>query len=158
LQQHKPEQAIQRLNQRISKYPSIPAFYEILGLVYVNQKNYGKAEESYRKALSLDSNRSEIYSLLGELYLAQNSLDKAIQEFETSRKLHPKSVPVHILLGTLNGARNANDQAEFHYREALKLDPQATVPNNNLAWLLAESGSNLDEALRLAQVANDKTP
>jgi tetratricopeptide (TPR) repeat protein len=40
----------------------------------------------------------------------------------------------------------------------LKLDPQAPVAANNLAWILAESGSNLDEALALARIAKDKLP
>jgi Flp pilus assembly protein TadD len=32
------------------------------------------------------------------------------------------------------------------------------VAANNLAWMLAESGGDLDEALRLAQVAQEKLP
>jgi tetratricopeptide (TPR) repeat protein len=132
--------------------------YEILGQVYFTQKNYAKAEESYRKSLSLDGNRMETYNLLGELYVAQNSVDKAIGEFENGLKLDPKSISLHTIVGMLMESRNMKDKAELHYREAIKLDPQTPVANNNLAWLLAESGVKLDEALRLAQTADEKMP
>src|SRR5262249_14812137 len=56
LKQGKPDKAIQRVTQQIAQYPNQPALYEVLGQVYLDQKNYSKAEEAYRKLLSLDSN------------------------------------------------------------------------------------------------------
>jgi tetratricopeptide (TPR) repeat protein len=40
----------------------------------------------------------------------------------------------------------------------LELDPSAPVAANNLAWTYAESGSNLDIALQLAQTAQRGLP
>jgi Flp pilus assembly protein TadD len=54
--------------------------------------------------------------------------------------------------------QNRLDKAQFHYREALKTDPEFPIAANNLAWILAESGKELDEALRLAKIARDKQP
>jgi tetratricopeptide (TPR) repeat protein len=158
VQQRKSERAVQRINKQIEQFPKQAGLYNVLGQVYMADKNYSKADESYRKALSIDASNLDAYNLLGQLYVAQNSIDKAIQEFESALKLNPKSVSAHTVLGMLNDVRNASDKAQLHYREALKLDPQSPIAANNLAWLLAQSGANLDEALGLARTANEKLP
>jgi Tfp pilus assembly protein PilF len=83
---------------------------------------------------------------------------KAIAELETALKLDPKSVAGHTMLGSLHEINKDPTRAQSQYREALKLDPQTAVAANNLAWILAESGGNLDEALALARIAKDKLP
>jgi Flp pilus assembly protein TadD len=50
------------------------------------------------------------------------------------------------------------DQARDHYQKALKIDPRFPTAANNLAYLYAEKGENLDEALTLAQGAKERVP
>ncbi len=158
LQQGKSEMAIQRLNQQIGNHPEDAVLYRLLGQVFLKQKNYPKAEESYRKAIALDRNDLEAFSLLGQLFMVQNAGDKAINEFENVLRIDSKSISAHIILGSIHEIRNNRDKAQFHYRQALKLDPHSAVASNNLAWLLAESGGSLDEALDLARTAMEKLP
>jgi Flp pilus assembly protein TadD len=44
------------------------------------------------------------------------------------------------------------------YQKVLALDPRAAVAANNLAYMHAEAGTNLDIALNLAQVAKAELP
>jgi tetratricopeptide (TPR) repeat protein len=44
------------------------------------------------------------------------------------------------------------------YEEAVKLDSNLAVAKNNLAYLMAEDGKNLDRALDLAQEAKSQLP
>src|SRR5262249_38612358 len=106
----------------------------------------------------IDPKNTEAYTLLGQLYVAQHSVDKATQEFENELKVDPQSATAHTFLGMLYEMRSSRDQAQLHYREALKLFPESPIAGNNLAYLLAESGENLDEALRLARATNEKYP
>jgi len=48
--------------------------------------------------------------------------------------------------------------AQQRYERAVQLDPNAAVASNNLAWLYAQNGGNLDVALQLAQVAKRQLP
>jgi len=50
------------------------------------------------------------------------------------------------------------DLSEKHYRAALQINPQFAPAANNLAYILAESNRDLNEALILAQTAKEKMP
>jgi tetratricopeptide (TPR) repeat protein len=156
--QNKPEKAIQLLSQQIAQNPKQPGLFELLGQIYLKQKNYSKAEETYRKALAIDKNNIAAYSLLGRLFIIQNSHAKAIQEFKNVLKINPKSVVAHLMLGQIYEALNDRETAKFQYREALELDPKSPVAANNMAWILADSGGDIEEALKLAQIAIGKLP
>ena len=63
------------------------------------------------------------------------------------------------MLGLLMHAQRNTRAAIEHYEKAVKLDPRTAAPAaNNLAWLYAESGQNLDRALELAQMARLHLP
>jgi Tfp pilus assembly protein PilF len=48
------------------------------------------------------------------------------------------------------------DDARKLYERVLQLDSDNALAKNNLAWLLAEHGGNIDVALKLAQQAKEK--
>jgi Flp pilus assembly protein TadD len=50
------------------------------------------------------------------------------------------------------------DEAKRKYEDALGIDSRATVAANNLAWILAESGDDLNRALELAKTATASSP
>jgi Tfp pilus assembly protein PilF len=62
------------------------------------------------------------------------------------------------MAGMILQAQGKNDNAKKRYERAIRLDPRAAVAANNLAWLYAEQGQNLDAALQLAQSAKAELP
>ena len=57
------------------------------------------------------------------------------------------------MLGVILEIRGRSSEAERAYEQVLEANPTAAVAANNLAWLYAERGANLDVALRRAQEA-----
>jgi tetratricopeptide (TPR) repeat protein len=55
-------------------------------------------------------------------------------------------------------ARQKYDKAKEHYQKALKINPNFAPAANNLAYLFAETGENIDIALNLAQSATQQFP
>ena len=70
--------------------------------------------------------------------------------------------PAHLIaymsLGTIYQQKGDIKEAESYYREALGIRKDFAPAANNLAWLLAEHGGNIDVALSLAQTAKEKMP
>jgi Tfp pilus assembly protein PilF len=55
-------------------------------------------------------------------------------------------------------ADNRKDEAERRYQQILEMHPTAVVAANNLAWIFAERGEQLDRALQLALTAKQQLP
>ena len=70
----------------------------------------------------------------------------------------PKSAGARTMLGFLLEIQGRFDEAQQQYQKALELDPRAAAAANNLAWLYATRGGNLDVALQLAQTAKAGLP
>jgi Flp pilus assembly protein TadD len=62
------------------------------------------------------------------------------------------------MVGMLLEMQKKLPEARAKYEQIIAIDPHAAVAANNLAWIYAESGENLDVALRLAQTAKSRMP
>jgi tetratricopeptide (TPR) repeat protein len=83
---------------------------------------------------------------------------KAIEEYNVALQKAPDSLSALIGLGMLYDAQKKYDQAKEYYQRALKINPKFAPAANNLAYLYAEKGENIDEALNLAQSAKEQFP
>ena len=63
-----------------------------------------------------------------------------------------------MLLASMLADAGRNSEAEADYRRVLELRPDNPFVLNSIAFVLAEKGGNMDEALRLAQRALEKVP
>jgi tetratricopeptide (TPR) repeat protein len=70
-----------------------------------------------------------------------------------AQKKDPRSTAFVMLLADLYDLRGDYAEAQRAYRQALAQDGDNVVAMNNLAWLLAETSGDTDEALRLIQQA-----
>ena len=78
--------------------------------------------------------------------------------YESLIKQDPNDVESLIRLGQTYESQGAWDKAQSNYEQALRADPNSALVKNNLAWLYANHGGNLDVALKLAQEAKGATP
>ena len=125
---------------------------------YAAGGDLSKAETYLRRAIELDSRDLAAYSGLGQLYLAQKKLDQARKEFEALAAREPRSVAALTMVGIILQAQGDAKGARERFERVVEIDPQAAVAANNLAWMYAESGGNLDKALQLAQAAHKQLP
>jgi len=61
-------------------------------------------------------------------------------------------------LGMIHDTQKKYDKAKEYYQKVLKINPKYAPAANNLAYLYAERGENIDEALSLAQSAKEQFP
>jgi tetratricopeptide (TPR) repeat protein len=116
------------------------------------------SEQLLRRALAGDPSYLSAYAALGQIYAKQGRLDAALAEFDALVQRDPKAVAALTLSGMILEAQGKIPEAKGRFERVLQVDAEAPVAANNLAWLYAENGGNLDVALQLAQTAKRKLP
>lgn len=87
----------------------------------------------------------------GDAKTAENLYRQVLQK-------KPRDPDLLAKLGMVMQQQNRIKEAIEFYRQALVQSSDHVVASNNLAWLLADTGGDLNEALRLAQSAKERMP
>ncbi len=117
-----------------------------------------EAERVLRQIVEIDAEHLPAYDLLGQLYVSQHRLAEAQAEFERLAQRRPGSTGARTMVAALLQLQNRMDDARRQYEAIVQSSADAAVASNNLAWLYATSGGNLDVALTLAQSAKKQLP
>ena len=147
-----------RVERRLKAEPKNAGLKLIAANTYIAVRDLPSAERALRDAIQLDSSNIMAYGLLGQIYASQRKLNEARIEFEEVAKRLPKSAGPPTMVGMLHELQNNQQEARRWYEKALVADANAPVAANNLAWMTAEQGGNLDVAMQLAQAAKARLP
>ncbi|MBM3777544.1 MAG: tetratricopeptide repeat protein [Acidimicrobiia bacterium] len=150
--------ALELIDGALGRQPTHPALLLLAARVYTTTGDRPRASELLRRAIEADPQNAAPYEQLARNYAADGQLDRAAAEFSALAKKTPRAVGPPTMMGTILQAQGKPFEALRWYEEALAIDDRALVAANNLAWLYAELGGDLDAALRLATLAVELTP
>jgi len=152
--------ALKKCDQQLGLFKDVPAVQAVIhalkGDLYMAQRDKTKAQEAYKAALGAQPDYLPPYYALARILLSDNKQEEAIAQYKAALEKNPNQAGPHMLIGTIYDMQKKHDLSKEHYRSALKINPDFAPAANNLAYLLAEKGENLDEALGLAQKAKEK--
>ena len=153
------DKAIAAAQAQIAKSPNTSDFYDLLGTALFNgKKDLPGAEAALQKAVQLDKNNTDALEKLGKVQVQEGNADKAIALYQQSIKDNPREVRFYILSGELYEAKQDWDHAKSMYQQALSIQPDQPLASNNLAYVILETGGNVDVALNMAQTARRGMP
>jgi tetratricopeptide (TPR) repeat protein len=162
LAQGKPDEAIRLLQAEAEKAPTRADLKIALGNVSVRTGRYDMGVAEFQKALSLldksSKSASDVYLRIGETYRRKGDHGAAVTYLQKAREIDPVNPVILTNLGLTLDAAVRRPEARQVYEAALKIDPTNAVVLNNLAFLLAQTGTDLDQALTLAQRAKQLLP
>jgi Tfp pilus assembly protein PilF len=116
------------------------------------------AERLLRQVLGLDASNTAAYGMLAQVLVAQGKLDQARAGFDEVYRRNPQDVGAATMAAMILDAQSNGAEARKRYTAILARHPRAGVAANNLAWMMAEEGRDLDEALALARTAVEVMP
>ncbi|HTK95266.1 MAG TPA: tetratricopeptide repeat protein [Terriglobales bacterium] len=133
--------------------PRSATLMEIAGRLYRDHGWTADAERCFRRALSIDDGRATAAAELAQTYAAHGALDEA------AHSLALTGSDAALLLDAFQAEqRHDTPGAIRQYEDVVHRGDKTGVAANNLAWLYAQQGTNLDRALQLAQYALTLAP
>jgi tetratricopeptide (TPR) repeat protein len=151
------ERVAAMLNANASANDMLAALHYLNATVFEAEKNDAAAETELRTAIETDNTYLTAYTAYADLLARSNRIDEAVAQYKAVLDKRP-SAQTWTMLGILEDGRGNMPAAETAYRKALEITPETPIAANNLAWIIAENGGNLDEALQLATMAAAKSP
>lgn len=152
------ERARERLAAAVATAPRNVPLIMLAARADVQAGDVASGERRARWVIDHAPSHLKAYELLGALYIRQQKLEAALAEFEQVVEKDPRSVGALTVIGMIHEAAGRRHDAEKAYQRALMADPRASVAANNLAYLLAERGENLEYAVVLASEAVAMSP
>lgn len=114
--------------------------------------------EIYRKLIEAVPAAGDLRRRLGELHLIEGRPDLALPHLDQVIARTPRDIRSRLQRAIALEQLERVEPAKQEYRDLLSLHADYPLALNNLAHLLAESGGDLEEALRLAQKALARVP
>jgi putative PEP-CTERM system TPR-repeat lipoprotein len=158
IQAKRPGDSKQRIEAHLKQFPQDARALVIAGRTYAAVGDLAAAESALRKAIDLDPTQLEGYHVLGQILVRQKKLDQALKAYEERVAERPDDVSGHTMIGMIQLVQGNMAAARERFEKVLSLDPRSSVASNNLAYMDAEAGTNLDVALNRAQQAKASQP
>lgn len=146
------------LEAELERNPSRRDLRLALSNVHTLGGRYDAAIGILKAMAAAEPNSADLQIRLGETHRLKGDLRAAIEHFRRARQLQPDNADVHVWLALLLHMTGRADEARQHYQDILRLQPDNAIALNNLAYVMAENGGDLELALTYAQRARLKLP
>jgi tetratricopeptide (TPR) repeat protein len=150
--------AVAQMEQAVKAEPDRRDLKLALANLYVREKQYDRATAIFKEELDKDPKSHDILYKLAETSRLKGDVNTAIDYFKRAHEVAPNDTRSLLQLGLLMDGTGRIDQAQPIYEQVLKIDPGQAVALNNLAYIKAEQGTDLEAALTMAQRARQEAP
>ena len=156
--QQRFDAAAKLVDIEIAKFPKALAFQVARGTIAIRAGDYDTAIDILRKVAQTQSDQPDLYMRIAEAQKLKGDLQGALDSWKKASDLAPTlTAPLLNRAMTLDGMKRLTEARPL-YDQVLRIQPDNALALNNLAYLLAEEGNELDAALTLAQRARQKQP
>jgi tetratricopeptide (TPR) repeat protein len=124
--------------------------YKMLAFNYTFLGNQGNAIATWQKLQSIAPDDPDLALYLGALYMEQERYPDAAALLESAVKANPSNAYEQMMLGTIRLRSHNTERGLDAFHKALEIDSSALMLNN-VAYEMAEAGTNLLEALGYSQ-------
>ena len=156
--QNEFDKALQLLDDELKRSPNSIAIRSDLAATAVRAGKLDLAIDQYQQLESSRPGVPDYLLRIGEAYFRKGDVAHAVDSVQKAHALAPKNSVVASYAASLLDRAGKKMEAIACYRQILEFRPDDPAVLNNLAFLLADSGTNTDEAMKLAEKAQKKMP
>ncbi len=152
------DQAVEFARNLVAHAPQRADYRRALAGVYFRVGRYQESAAEYQALIGVDPLAGELEIRVGECKAQLRDFRGAAAAFERARELAPQDPAPRLNLAILYDRTGYPAEARRAYEEVLGIQPDNSTALNNLAYLDAEAGLDLDQALAYAQRARRARP
>ncbi len=131
-------------------HPDSPGFQDLKGQILLELGRESEAQEAFTLALEKDPEYPPSLAARGSLSLTTGDFPEALTYFDRASIADPDNPHYVYLAGQARYLQSDLQGAERFYRKTLEVDPSHVGANNDLAWMMASEGRDLEAALEYA--------
>lgn len=141
-EQGKTDIALDELKQVIAIDPTLPDAYNLRGLIFMRLGDNRQAEESFRRALALNSRDSDVHHNYGWLQCQLGRFPESFRSFEVAmaNPVYGGKPKTLMALGICQARAGQRAEAEASLARSYELDAGNPITGFNLAQLLYQRG------------------
>ena len=162
MRDRQPSPALAALKEAVDVDPTVAAYWDTLGLVYLELRRPDLSIEQFSKAVDLNPKMADAHFHLGTAYAETGRWEDAVGSYRNALALPTLAIPdlVHQNMGLALYHLKRYPEAESSLRFALSLDPKLQAGYYNLGLvLMAENRSReARAAFRQARELAPDTP
>ena len=151
-------QGLAKAREYAARAPKSAPIQIYLGQLLLAGGDVKEARSSFLAAKSADPKSPQPDLALTQVDYRERKYDEARVKLESILSANPGDSTALLWMGIVEQARGDRQAAIGYYRKAVASNPDESQACNNLAYLIAESGTGLDEALKYAQRAAELAP
>ena len=156
--EHRMPEAVTIAKAAMAREPQRRELQLFVANLELRSQQYDDAITIYKSVLEKEPKSAMLLYMLGEAQEFKGDTNSAIDSFRRCTQQAPNDVSCLLQLSLAMEATGKRDQAKPIYEQILKVQPDQPVALNNLAYIKAEEGVDLDQALTMAQRAVQKMP
>lgn len=152
------ERALRRLDRSVESQLAGPRILLMRSELLALSGQLERAEADALRAFEAAPELPGAVDLLFAIYQAQDRLAEAQRSFEEAESVGVLHAGARVLLGRLYAAQGDSKRARAMYEKVIAENPEIAPAKNDLAFMLASEGGDLDRALALAEDAQRAMP
>lgn len=154
----RPEKSLELIQAQVDRQPDDLEWRRALGSLAARARRFERAAREFELVLAREPDDGPTHRRLAEVLMEQRRYAEARRHLERATTLMPEDATADLLLATALEAQGDQAGAADYYARTIDLAPDNVVALNNLAYILADTGGDLDRALSLAERARSRAP
>lgn len=128
----------------LKRAPDKVWLYMALGTLYLEHKQYSRAETFLKKAIELRPDYFKGYNNLATLFDLTGRPELALEAYKRAASIDPLDAKVHTNMGAVFAGQKKWNEAIAQHRMALSIKPEYALAHYNLGVALYSNGNRAD--------------